>query len=73
MSELDPKLWELARRLHEARMRECYGNRYPSYRPLWPEDRRAYPHAPSSWVEQALAQAREIWPEWQKYLEEFEL
>lgn len=66
MSEIPEGLWKLAERLHEARMRECFGNRQPSYRPKWPDDRRAYVHAPHHAIEQALAQAREIWPQWQQ-------
>lgn len=51
----------LAALLHEARMRECYGNWQLACRFKWPETRDGwvrYQHHPHAQVEQALAQAK---------------
>lgn len=50
--------------LHEARMKECYGNWQMHTRPKWPatfKEYRAQQQAGQSWIDQAIAQVRAIY------------
>lgn len=55
----------LAAVLHEARMKECYGNWSIPSRFRWPETREQwehYQHNPDGHIAQAMAQAKAILP-----------
>lgn len=59
------ELFQLAGIIHEARMKECYGNWNTALRQAWPKDFKEYrtqQQAGQSWITIAVAQAHAVYP-----------
>lgn len=63
MEPTDQEYWYTGGLLHEARMKECYGDWYPSWRAVWPENVKEFRrqrHAGQPWIDVACAQVRAL-------------